>query len=75
MAEYSLVGQLDIVAQGLHTSTAVTGQLVTLFCLTYAIATLVLVAALAGAERRTLLKWSFIGFAVTNVLSAISPNF
>lgn len=75
MAEYSLIGQLDIVASGLNISTAATGQLVTLFSLTYAIATPILIAALAGTERRKLLTWSFAAFAAANVLSAISPNF
>lgn len=75
LAEYVLIGQLDLVAVGLDTSEAAAGQLVTVFALAYAVATPVLVAALARRSRRAILTTGFAIFAAMNLFSFFAPDY
>ena len=69
LAEYVLMGQLDIVAEGLGTSEPLAGQLVTVFALTYGLVTPLLVAALSRRSRRSILLASLLVFAAANMFS------
>lgn len=75
LAEYVLMGQLDFVAQGLKTSEAAIGQLVTVFALAYGIVTPILVATLAKRSRRSVIVAGFLVFAATNLVSFFLPDY
>ncbi|WGP05287.1 MFS transporter [Bacillus subtilis] len=74
-AEYALIGQLDLVAEGLGTSESVAGQLVTVFAIAYAVCTPLMIALLAHVARRTVLISNFLIFAVLAAVSYLLPEF
>jgi len=75
LAEYILIGQLDLVSHGLGVTAALSGQLVTVFSLAYAILTPLLVAVLGRVSRRLILTVGLALFAATNLISFILPDF
>ncbi|MFM9278055.1 MFS transporter [Paenibacillus jiagnxiensis] len=74
-SEYIISGILDQIAQTLGVSVAAAGQLITVFSLTYAIGTPILMAITAQLDRRKLLLYALGLFIVANVLSFVLPEF
>lgn len=71
---FIIAGVLPAIADSLHSSVATAGQLVTVFALSYALGSPLIVTATAHWPRRPVLIGSMLLFAVANVLSAISPT-
>jgi DHA1 family putative efflux transporter-like MFS transporter len=74
-SEYIISGILDQIAQTLGVSVAAAGQLITVFSLTYAIGTPILMAITARLDRRKLLLYALGLFIVANLLSFVLPGF
>ncbi|MDF2648216.1 MAG: transporter [Paenibacillus sp.] len=74
-SEFIIAGILDKVADDIGVSVAAAGQLITVFSLTYAFGTPVLMAVTARAERRKLLLYSLIIFVIGNVMAVSLPGF
>ncbi|MNW25073.1 Purine efflux pump PbuE [compost metagenome] len=74
-SEYIISGILDQIAQTLGVTVAVAGQLITVFSLTYAIGTPILMAVTAKLDRRKLLLYSLGLFIIANLLSYVLPGF
>lgn len=74
-SEYIISGILDQIAQTLGVSVAAAGQLITVFSLTYAIGTPILMAVTAKLDRRKLLLYSLGLFIMANLLSFVLPGF
>jgi predicted MFS family arabinose efflux permease len=70
-----IAGVLPEVSASLHVSVAATGQLLTAFALTYAVASPLLAAATGRWERRRLLVAAMAMMAVGNALAAVAPNY
>ncbi|TCO65505.1 MFS transporter [Actinocrispum wychmicini] len=70
-----IAGVLPEVSAELHVSVTATGQLLTAFALTYAVASPLLAAATGRWERRRLLVVAMAVMAVGNALAAIAPNY
>lgn len=69
------VGLLPEIGQGLHLSTATTGLLVTCYAVLVAVMAVPLAAVAERWPRRSVLGALLAGYAVSNVLFAIAPNF
>ncbi|WP_028590272.1 MFS transporter [Paenibacillus massiliensis] len=74
-SEYIISGILDQIAQTLGVTVAAAGQLITVFSLTYAIGTPILMAVTAKLDRRKLLLYSLGLFVIANLLSFVLPGF
>ncbi|MDP4099321.1 MFS transporter [Paenibacillus sp. P96] len=74
-SEYIISGILDQIAQTLGVSVAAAGQLITVFSLTYAIGTPILMAVTAQMDRRKLLLYSLGLFIISNLLAFTLPGF
>jgi len=72
---YVVAGVLVDIAEDLSVPVATTGLLVTIFALTFAIASPVLVAATSGVARRRLIIGALILFALANAAAALVPTF
>jgi predicted MFS family arabinose efflux permease len=70
-----IAGVLPEVSAELHVSVAATGQLLTAFALTYAVASPLLAAATGRWERRRLLVVAMATMAVGNALAAVAPDY
>lgn len=71
---FIIAGVLPAVADSLHSSLAVAGQMVTVFALGYALGSPLTMATTAHWPRRPVLIGSMVLFALANVISATSPN-
>ncbi|HJQ28934.1 MAG TPA: MFS transporter [Rubrobacter sp.] len=72
---FVVTGVLTDIAEALSVSVANAGLLVTVFAVTFAIGSPVLVSAASGVERRRLLSGALLLFALANVAAAFAPNF
>jgi len=72
---FVIAGLLPDIARDLDQSIAVTGHLVTLFALAYAIGTPIMAVVTGAVERKRLLVVSLALFGLANLLAAIAPNF
>jgi MFS transporter, DHA1 family, inner membrane transport protein len=72
---FVVTGVLTDIAEALSVSVANAGLLVTVFALTFAIGSPVLVSAARGVERRRLLSGALVLFALANVAAAFAPSF
>jgi len=72
---FVVTGVLTDIAEALSVSLANAGLLVTVFAVTFAIGSPVLVSAASGVERRRLLVWALMLFALANVAAALAPSF
>jgi predicted MFS family arabinose efflux permease len=70
-----IAGVLPEVSHGLGVSVAATGQLLTAFALTYAVASPLLAAATGRWERRRLLVVAMVVMAAGNALAAAAPDY
>ncbi|MDQ2715933.1 MAG: MFS transporter [Chloroflexota bacterium] len=72
---FVIAGILPAIAQTLAVSVAVSGLLVTVFSLTYVVASPLLATLTGAVDRKRLLIVSLLLFVVANVLAALAPNF
>lgn len=70
-----IAGLLPVIAHDLDVSVAAAGQLVTVFSLTYAVASPPLAVATARMPRRTLLLGGLALFALANLVTALAPTY
>ncbi|OZB98263.1 MFS transporter [Paenibacillus sp. XY044] len=74
-SEYIVSGILDKIADTMGISLVAAGQLITVFSLTYAIATPVLMALTARWDRRGLMITALGIFVAANILSFVLPGY
>jgi len=74
-SEYIVSGILDKIADSMGITVVAAGQLITVFSLTYAIATPVLMALTARWDRRSLMITALGIFVVANILSFVLPGY
>jgi DHA1 family putative efflux transporter-like MFS transporter len=74
-SEYVIAGFLDIIAKDTGISIASAGQLISIFSLSYAIGTPILVALTARMDRRTLLITSLVTFVIGNAMVIFLPGY
>jgi predicted MFS family arabinose efflux permease len=72
---FVIAGLLPVIAADLQVSLASTGQLVTVYALTYAIGSPILAVAFNNLDRRTLLGLALSCFIASNLLAAFSTTF
>ncbi|WP_145021283.1 MFS transporter [Paenibacillus sp. Y412MC10] len=74
-SEYIVSGILDKIADSMGITLVAAGQLITVFSLTYAIATPVLMALTAKWDRRRLMITALGIFVAANILSFVLPGY
>ncbi|MBJ9990498.1 MFS transporter [Paenibacillus sp. S28] len=74
-SEYIVSGILDKIADSMGITVVAAGQLITVFSLTYAIATPVLMALTAKWDRRRLMITALGIFVAANILSFVLPGY
>ena len=72
---FVVTGVLTDIAEALSVSVANAGLLVTVFAVTFAVGSPLLVSAASGVERRRLLAGALVVFALANVVAALAPSF
>ena len=72
--EFVIVGILPEIAEGLDTSLAAVGKLVSVFAACYAVGTPVITAACGGISRKKLLAVLMGVFLLTGAVSFAAPN-
>jgi predicted MFS family arabinose efflux permease len=72
---FVVTGVLPDIAEAFSISVANAGLLVTVFAVTFAIGSPILVSAASGVERRRLLGGALVLFALANVAAALAPSF
>jgi len=72
---FMIAGLLPAIAEDFRVSVSVAGQLVTAFSLGYAIGSPVLMTITGRAERRKLLAWSLVAFAVGNAICGLAVSY
>ncbi|MFG2222728.1 MFS transporter [Streptomyces sp. NPDC048644] len=72
---YVISGILPSIAADLHVSEGLTGQLVTVFALSYAVSAPVMMTLTANLERWVVLQASLGVFLVANLLGALAPGY
>ena len=74
-SEFIIAGILDRVAESMAISVSTAGQLITVFALSFAVGTPILMAATASLERRRLLLYSLGVFVIGNGITFALPGF
>lgn len=69
-----IAGLLPAIATDFHSSVAAAGQLITIFALAYAVGSPILSALCGGLDRRRLLVFALLAFALANLLAAVSQS-
>jgi DHA1 family inner membrane transport protein len=72
--EFLIVGLIPALSRDLHVSTAVAGQLVTLFAFTVMLFGPVLTVFVSHVDRKRLFTIILLIFAASNALAAVAPN-
>jgi len=72
---FVIAGLLPVIAADLQVSVASTGQLVTVYALTYAIGSPILAVAFNNLDRRTLLALALSCFIAANLMAAMAATF
>ena len=72
---FVIAGILPLIANELIVSVSEAGLLITVFAITYAVASPVLMTVAANSNRRSILLMSLLVFIIGNVLSALSSSF
>ena len=75
MGSLVIAGIIRLIAKDTHVSVGTVGQLVTVYALTYAIASPLLVLSVGHLPRRTLLLVGLAGVLIGNLLGAVAPTF
>lgn len=74
-SELVIAGILDLVAADLHVSVSAAGQLVSVFALTVAVGSPIIILLTAKVERKKLLAYAMIGFIAGNAIAYLSSGF
>ncbi|MEK8131570.1 MFS transporter [Paenibacillus filicis] len=74
-SEYIVSGILDQIAESLGVTVVVAGQLITVFSLSFAVGTPILMAATVRLDRRKLMLYALGLFVLANLLSFVLPGF
>ncbi|MBA2937150.1 MFS transporter [Paenibacillus sp. CGMCC 1.16610] len=74
-SEHVIAGFLDIIAKDTGFSIATAGQLISIFSLSYAIGTPILITLTSRMDRRKLLIGSLITFVIGNAMVIFLPGF
>jgi MFS transporter, DHA1 family, putative efflux transporter len=74
-SELVIAGILNVLAVQMHISVALTGQLITVYSLAFAIGAPIVVSLTARMGRKKLLLLAMLVFIIGNFLSVISSNF
>ncbi|MFC5651245.1 MFS transporter [Paenibacillus solisilvae] len=74
-SEYIIAGILDKIAESTGVTLVTAGQLITIFSLSYAFGTPIIMALTACMERRKLLLYALTLFVISNVLAYILPGY
>jgi DHA1 family putative efflux transporter-like MFS transporter len=74
-SEYIIAGILDKIAESTGVTLVTAGQLITIFSLSYAFGTPIVMALTARMERRKLLLYALTLFVISNVLAYILPGY
>ncbi|WP_337100564.1 MFS transporter [Paenibacillus sp. YIM B09110] len=74
-SEYIIAGILDKIAESTGVSLVTAGQLITIFSLSYAFGTPVVMALTARMERRKLLLCALSLFVISNLLASVLPGY
>ena len=72
---FVVTGVLTDIAEDLSVSVANAGLLVTVFAVTFAVGSPILVSSASGVGRRRLLVGALVLFTLTNVAAALAPSF
>ena len=72
---FVIAGILPVIAADLQISLATTGQLVTVYALTYAVGSPILAVTFNNLDRRTLLTLALCSFIAANLLAATASTF
>ena len=72
---FVVAGLLPVIAADLQVSLASTGQLVTVYALTYAVGSPILAVAFNNLDRRTLLALALCCFVAANLLATLAATF
>ncbi len=74
-SEYIIAGILDKIAESTGVTVVTAGQLITIFSLSYAFGTPIVMALTARMERRKLLLYALTLFVISNVLAYMLPGY
>lgn len=74
-SEYIIAGILDKIAESTGVTLVTAGQLITIFSLSYAFGTPVIMALTARMERRKLLLYALSLFVISNLLAYVLPGY
>jgi DHA1 family putative efflux transporter-like MFS transporter len=74
-SEYIIAGILDKIAESTGVTLVTAGQLITIFSLSYAFGTPIVMALTARMERRKLLLYALTIFVISNVLAYMLPGY
>jgi predicted MFS family arabinose efflux permease len=72
---FVIAGLLPIMAADLNVTLAATGQLVTVYAITYAIGSPILAVLFSNFDRRTVVSLALVCFIVGNLLAAVATTF
>jgi predicted MFS family arabinose efflux permease len=72
---YMIAGILPLMAEDLRVSVSITGQLVTVFAVGYAVGSPILTVVTAGMDRKRLILGTLALFGVANLLASVAPNY
>lgn len=75
MEGFMIAGLLPTIAKDFQISLSIAGQLVTVFAIAYAIGSPVLTTLTALIERRKVLFWSLLLFAIGNILCGMASSY
>ncbi|APJ10164.1 MULTISPECIES: MFS transporter [Bacillus] len=73
--EYIITGIIQMVADDLQVTTSATGLLVTSLALSAAIGAPIVIALTINIDRRKILSWMLIIFALSNIITSVSHSF
>ncbi|SEB83043.1 MFS transporter, DHA1 family, putative efflux transporter/MFS transporter, DHA1 family, purine base/nucleoside efflux pump [Paenibacillus sp. GP183] len=74
-SELVVAGILNVLAEQIHVSVALAGQLITVYSLAFAIGTPIVVSSTARMGRKKLLLLAMLGFIIGNLISFFSSSF
>ena len=72
---FVIAGLMPVIAADLQISGSATGQLVTVYALSYALGSPILAVAFANVDRRTVLILGLCGFIAANLFAVVAGNF
>lgn len=74
-SESIIIGILDMLASDINVSIGIAGQLVSMFSISYAVGTPILIAIFSKADKKKMLFIALLVFFIGNIIAVLSPNF